>query len=673
MQGRLEFDVESTFWAAADAVFAGRAGDLDSIADKIPPEQQPLVRELRLISKVITAHEERLHTPHNSEGEPATYDLDTHGQTWGPLVVQEKIGRGAFGDVYKARELRLDRQVALKFFRPHRLRSSQVTSDVIEEGRLLARVHHPNVVTVHGAEHLDGRYGIWMEFVEGSTLEQIVMEQGPLSATETMEIGRDLCRGLTALHGAGILHRDIKARNVMREEDGRVVLMDLGISCEIDREVPVRQYGTPLYAAPEVLLANESSLQGDIYSLGVLLFFLASGRYPVNGSTLADIHAAHEKGQVDSLSAFSPDLPATFLRIVDKALAGNPQERFGTATELEQVLDDTLSFDAALLTSRPTDDRQAYNHYLQGQHFFDQRYGGGLPKAIESFRQAIALDPNFAMAHVGLADCLSHVSYQHFFPPREGFAKARATAEKALELDPDLGEVHATFGWICMFHDWDFAASEQHFRRAIKLCPHYSLARQWYALMLSSRGRDEEALAEVVAGRGLGPSSLIMAAEAVVLFFADRHQEAIQLFRLALETNPKSWLQHTYLGMALWFGGEGEPAEAPLRRAIQLSRGEEAFALSLLANVLVLTHREVEALELIGQLEALAQKRYVSPYHRMVPWIELGRYDKWGPLLERAIEERDPFLAYIRPCRVWGRWLVDPRFADPLRRAGLVD
>ena len=651
----------------ADALTVGRSVDWDAAASTTPSAQHLLLQELTLLAKVFTAHEDRQRTPREPQGE-----------TWGPLVILDTIGGGAFGDVYRAREPRLDRQVALKFFRPHRLSPSQVTSDVIEEGRLLARIHHPNVVTVHGAKHLDGRSGIWMELVEGSTLEEIIAEQGVMSATEAMEIGRDLCGALTALHAAGILHRDIKARNVMREEGGRVVLMDLGISCDVDRQIPVRQYGTPLYAAPEVLLASESSRQGDIYSLGVLLFFLVSGRYPVTGSTLGDLHAAHEAGHVESLAAVRPDLPATFLRIVDKALAASCDERYATAVELEQELDGALSAgasmrDGAARASSPTDDRQAYNHYLQGRYFFDRRYKGGLPKAMEFFRLAVERDPNFALAHVGLADCLSHLSYQHYLRPREGFAKARATAERALELDPGLGEVHATLGWICMFHDWDFAASEQHFRHSIRLCPQYSLARQWYALMLASRGRDEEAVAEVVVGRGLDPASLIMALEAVVLFFAGRLQEAIPMFRLALETDPESWYHNTQMGMAFWFAGEAEAAEAPLRNAIRLSRGEEAFAVSLMAVVLVRTHREDEAHELIAQLEALARKRYVSPYHRLVPWIDLERYDKWGPLLATAIEERDPFLAWIRPGPVWSRWLADPRFAEPLRRVGLVD
>ena len=170
-------------WAVADAVFAGRAVRWETATDTTPPAQQSVLPELRRIAELIAAHEEQQNAAGESVLEPEAND-----KTWGPLVILEKIGAGAFGDVYRAREPRLDRQVALKFFRPHRLSSSQLTSDVIEEGRLLARVRHPNVVTVHGAKHLAGQFGIWMEFIEGSTLEEIVAEQGPLSANKAMAI-----------------------------------------------------------------------------------------------------------------------------------------------------------------------------------------------------------------------------------------------------------------------------------------------------------------------------------------------------------------------------------------------------------------------------------------------------------------------------------------------------
>ena len=683
MQDRPEFNEDSTIWAAAEAVLTGRVGDWDVAMDETPPEQRSLMRELGLIAEVVAAHEERQCEP---RGPGRTAAGGAAGDIWGPLVILEKIGAGAFGDVYRAREPRLDRQVALKFFRPHRLSLSQLTSDVIEEGRLLARVRHPNVVTVHGAKHLDGQFGIWMEFVEGSTLEEIVAEQGPLSATEAMAIGRDLCGALTALHEAGILHRDIKARNVMREESGRVVLMDLGISCEIDREIPIRQYGTPLYAAPEVLLENSSSRQGDIYSLGVLLYFLVSGRYPVTGATLADIHAAHEAGRIESLAAVRPDLPDGFLRVVEKALAVNRYERFTTAAELEQALADTMKVDGqgghepgagadqiSRLARSQTDDQQAQNHYLLGRHYWSLRAKGGLPRALECFRQAVARDQEFALAHLGIAQCLSLISYWQYMRPRDGFAQMRSAAERALAIDPDLGEAHGSIGCVCMCHDWDAVVAERAFERAVQLDPQSIFTRTWYALLLSSEGRHDDALAEVRARRELDPASLVIAIEAIVLSHAGRLEEALEIFRLGLETDPESLPHHNHMGLALLLAGELEDAETCLRRAVDLSKGEDAWSVGTLAELLAWLDRRDEAHELIAHLEALAQRRYVSFFCRMMPWIPLDRYDKWSPLLEKAIEERDPYLIWMRTLgdRVPG--LMVPRYAERLRSAGLLD
>ncbi len=157
--------------------------------------------------------------------------------SWGHLRLLEPVGRGTFGQVYRAWDTHLDREVALKLLRtaPAVDDPSASLSDptrVVNEGRLLARVRHPHVITVYGAEPRDGSVGIWMEFIRGRTLHQIVEQQGPLGAREATGVGTDLCRALSAVHGAGLLHRDVTARNVMREDGGRVVLMDFGAGHE---------------------------------------------------------------------------------------------------------------------------------------------------------------------------------------------------------------------------------------------------------------------------------------------------------------------------------------------------------------------------------------------------------------------------------------------------------
>src|SRR5829696_6386450 len=174
--------------------------------------------------------------------------------TWGPLEVRERVGRGRFGDVYRAWDPAVARLVALKLLRlDHDARAADRA--VVDEGRLMGRVRHPNVATIYGAATHDGRTGLWMEFIEGRTLEAELTERGPLPADEAAAIGVELCRALAAVHTAGLVHRDVKAQNVMREAAGRIVLGDFGTGLEFDENDagPKPLAGTPVYLAPEVL------------------------------------------------------------------------------------------------------------------------------------------------------------------------------------------------------------------------------------------------------------------------------------------------------------------------------------------------------------------------------------------------------------------------------------
>ena len=192
---------------------------------------------------------------------------------WGPLLLRGTIGQGHFGTVYLAWDETLERQVALKL-----LAGTARAGEIIQEGRLLARVRHPNVVTVYGADRHDGVVGLWMEFVDGLTLARVVATRGALDATEAALIGIDLCRAVAAVHKAGLVHRDIKAHNVMREGGGRIVLMDFGAGeLRTERSGTGSAAGTPLYLAPELFDGAPATIASDVYSMGVLLFHLVRG------------------------------------------------------------------------------------------------------------------------------------------------------------------------------------------------------------------------------------------------------------------------------------------------------------------------------------------------------------------------------------------------------------
>jgi tetratricopeptide (TPR) repeat protein len=273
------------------------------------------VRQLRLIASLGQASRKRL-------------------LKWGPFEIRREVGRGTFGKVYRAWDPRLRREVALKLLNDE----ADAKSDVIHEARMLAEVEHENIVPVYGADVHDGRVGIWMKFITGKTMREILLDQGPFGANEAAQIGQDLCRALAAVHRRGLVHRDVKAQNVMREVGGQIVLMDFGAGDTIEaaREASIK--GSPAYLAPEVVGGAPATAQSDIYSLGVLLFHLVSGELPVTAASWAELRARHAQGQRTSLRDARPDIPAWFIGAVDRALQADPAERPATAGAMEALL-----------------------------------------------------------------------------------------------------------------------------------------------------------------------------------------------------------------------------------------------------------------------------------------------------------------------------------------------
>jgi hypothetical protein len=302
-------------------------------------EETERIRELMQLEAVVAAHRAlQSSTPRNS---------------WGPLELIETIGRGAYGEVFLARDPRLDRTVALKLLHADVPGGASVADAVIEEGRLMARVRHPNVVTIYGAERHDNRVGLWMELIQGQPLSQMLEQHGVLGPREAGLIGLDLCRALAAVHHAGLVHQDVKAQNVMREQGGRIVLMDFsaGRDTRSGASSIGVDSGTPLYMPPEVFNGTRPDHRGDIYSLGVLLFHLVTGSFPVVAETVDGLRQAHLRHETQPLAGLRPDLPPAFVRVVEKALSYEPQSRFESAAAMEQALAAALGVEGGEATS----------------------------------------------------------------------------------------------------------------------------------------------------------------------------------------------------------------------------------------------------------------------------------------------------------------------------------
>ncbi|MEO5823679.1 MAG: protein kinase [Vicinamibacteraceae bacterium] len=301
-------------------------------------ETRGLIEGLKTLSDVadLLKHPERI---------PETA-VEPAGTSWGDLEVFEVVGRGAFGTVHRARERQLDRIVALKLLDPG-VDATHLKTRILEEGRLLARLQHPNIVNVYGTGESDGRVGLWMEFIDGWTLGAEVDAHGPMSAEESANIGRKLCGTLVTIHAEGFVHADLKAHNVMRQRGGRIVLMDFGAGQPLVDADARRLAGTPLYLSPERLAGGPSSTSCDIYALGVLLYFLATGAHPVDGETRDDVERAHRDGRYVRLRDRRPDLPDAFVAAVEDAIAPDPARRHATAGALDAALARVIVPDAA--------------------------------------------------------------------------------------------------------------------------------------------------------------------------------------------------------------------------------------------------------------------------------------------------------------------------------------
>ena len=336
-------DAELRLTALAEAVADGRLPDWDTAeSDASDESERAVIRHLRGIAAIG-----RVQAGVTFETAP-TGAVSIHGDnapldvpaTWGTLRVQERIGRGRFGDVYRAWDQSLDREVALKLLRRQATVQGPADTQVIAEGRLMARVRHPNVATIYGAQRIEGRTGLWMELIRGRTLEAALAERGPFGGDDVARVGIELCRALEAVHRAGLVHRDVKAQNVLQETTGRIVLGDFGTGLELEEAEadPVSIAGTPAYLAPEIFHHAPATAASDLYSLGALLFHLATGAYPVQGRSFRELRAAHARGERTTLRTRRPDLPEALVVAVEAALEPDPSRRFESAAAMETAL-----------------------------------------------------------------------------------------------------------------------------------------------------------------------------------------------------------------------------------------------------------------------------------------------------------------------------------------------
>jgi TolB-like protein/Tfp pilus assembly protein PilF len=329
-----------------------------------------------------------------------------------------------------------------------------------------------------------------------------------------------------------------------------------------------------------------------------------------------------------------------------------------------------LKEEKSKLVKRYTENEEAYNLYLKGRYYWNRRHEGGLQKALELFQRAVEEDPLCAPAYVGIADCFNVSALLGFMDPRVACAKSKEAVAKALEIDEDLAEAHASRGWIKTFHDWDWAGAEAEFLRAFELNRNYATAHYFYGLYLGAMGRYDEFAAEISRALELDPIDLVFnSIHAVMLLWSRRCDAAIEQFQKTLDMDPNFYLANLYLGLALSTKGMWRDALEPFERALAVSPGSP-FAIGFTGHALAASGQEKEALEMLDRLEELSKERFVGSFTKAVIHLGLKADDRMFDCLERAFDEKESWLAMLNTLSLWDEVRSDPRFVALMRRVG---
>jgi serine/threonine protein kinase/Tfp pilus assembly protein PilF len=517
----------------------------------------------------------------DSDQHPGPVDAHAINATWGDFNLLARVGFGGFGEVYRAWDPHLQREVALKLLLPGMAGSEAEYETMLREARALASVRHPNIVPVYGIDRHDGRVGFWTDFVRGKTLSALVGEQGTFGAREAALIGLDVARALSAVHRAGLLHRDIKAENVMREEGGRILLMDFGLSALDQRQANIS--GTPNYMAPELFEGGQSTVATDIYAMGMLLYFLVSGEYPARLSGLTPREALAVFPKRRPLMDLRPDLPESLLRTVNTALEMDPAKRFTSAGQLASALAESLGTHERLEAAHIPDQgraqgqrkklvyvglvaaatvaagsltwygvRTASSHratvtnsassattndqFLKAQDLLLHSYKqANVAESVKEFTALLETDPNNALAHARLAG--AYFAQHGYDRDPKLLDMARETANHAISLNPELAVPYITLGRIAA-SEGQTQFAQQQVQKALELEPRSAEAHG--------------ALGEVYEAQGRGA-------------------EAIAAYQKAIDLAPEDWRWPMSLGVAEFGQGNIPGTIAQLQRAIELA------------------------------------------------------------------------------------------------------
>ncbi len=328
--------------------------------------------------------------------------------------------------------------------------------------------------------------------------------------------------------------------------------------------------------------------------------------------------------------------------------------------------------DMASVEKNYTANSEAYQLYLKGNFYASQYTKDGLSKGAEYYHQAIAVDPNYALAYNGLAYYYL-VADEWYLSPNDSMPKAREAAKRALAIDETLGEAHTSLAAVTHWYDWDWAAAEKEYRRGIELNPNDPRTRQYYAWFLAEVGRVDEAIAEGKKAQQLDPLlAEVNTFLGQVLVFARRNEQAIEQMRKTVELDSNYWLAYAFLGRAYEQKGDVAQAVIEYQRARQLEEnvGE---SLALVGRAYALLGKKTEAQKTINELKELSERTYVPPYNFAMIYAGLEDKNEAFAYLNRAYDERSYYLTWLKVDLQMDNLRDDPRFKELVRKVGIPE
>ena len=562
----------------------------------------------------------------------------------------EKIGEGGMGVVYKARDLNLDRLVAVKMLPENKFTGPGLRERFLREARTASSLNHPNIVTIYEVESFEDSHLIVMEYVKGKSLSQILQPHG-LPLTTALRYAIQVADGISKAHFAGIIHRDLKPSNIMVTDDGMVKILDFGLAKRFDApetEKSTRTHeetltdsgvvmGSVSYMSPEQALGKDLDTRSDIFSFGVILYEMFAGVRPFEGKsplvtlqkiqiepapklrrnrpeipeTLdAIVHKALEKDRtrrIESMAAIAEDLRAVLTKVttMDSTIAQTVSREL---TAFGKVFRSILTRSAQLNPAKPIDPTKTPAGNLRSSEWtrhgrlFLCRYDRpeNVDFAIATFKKAVERDPKFAPAHAGLAE--SYYRKNALTPDPQWSRLAVESSRKAVEFDGDLAMARVARGIVLLQLPKEGDAGPE-LDRALELDPHNAQAHMWMAEFLFKRGDPDQ---------------------------AEQH------FRIAVELSHGDWSPHVYYGVFLMKTAKYDRAAAEWEQALKLS-DDNILVLRGLAAVYLKMGRDDDAASVLQR--ALEVQPSASIYNNLATLrFTHGRYEDAAAAFEKTVE-----------------------------------